>query len=355
MLSLNLISKRHPNVYFRTEFKSFEQGSENSLIFTASCASAIIVVAVAAIMAPIGLKVAAVALLAGPHNFIEFRYFLSRLPARWPIGICLFFIGSFMGLALLSAAYIALMFAVYNEMLGYDFGRTLYGLWGSAVCIWTMFLVFQIERLSEAHRRPAIARARVAGLGGLALLALLNPLVFGALLVYAHPLISLAILDRELGRSRPHWRDGYRMCLALVPAVVVIFWWHLRDTHSCASDAIASHILEQTGASVMPFLSNHFLLSTLVFLDLLHYGVWLVAIPNWSAGWRRWQAKSIPLASVFPQLQNPIRLITMAALVLALLLCISFSNNYILTSQIYFVIAIMHVLAEIPYLIWASR
>jgi hypothetical protein len=32
--------------------------------------------------APIALSMAIVFLFAGPHNWIEFRYFLSRLPAR---------------------------------------------------------------------------------------------------------------------------------------------------------------------------------------------------------------------------------------------------------------------------------
>src|SRR5690242_12173640 len=33
--------------------------------------------------APLGFSIVTVFLFAGPHNWIEARYFLSRLPARW--------------------------------------------------------------------------------------------------------------------------------------------------------------------------------------------------------------------------------------------------------------------------------
>ena len=33
--------------------------------------------------APVGFSIVTVFLFAGPHNWIEFRYFLSRMPGRW--------------------------------------------------------------------------------------------------------------------------------------------------------------------------------------------------------------------------------------------------------------------------------
>jgi hypothetical protein len=45
-----------------------------------------VVVAAAALLAgwfPIGFSIAIVFLFAGPHNWLEARYFMTRMPARW--------------------------------------------------------------------------------------------------------------------------------------------------------------------------------------------------------------------------------------------------------------------------------
>src|SRR5262245_30847943 len=49
-------------------------------------AGALVLVACSALLAgwaPIGFSVATVFLFAGPHNWMEGRYFLQRMPARW--------------------------------------------------------------------------------------------------------------------------------------------------------------------------------------------------------------------------------------------------------------------------------
>jgi hypothetical protein len=50
--------------------------------------------------APLGFSIATVFLFAGPHNWAEARYFLTRLPARWGKlrGFCLFGSGGVVGL-----------------------------------------------------------------------------------------------------------------------------------------------------------------------------------------------------------------------------------------------------------------
>src|SRR5262245_53945882 len=49
---------------------------------------------------PLGFSIVTVFLFAGPHNWIEFRYFLSRMPARWGRlrGFFLLGIGGVLGL-----------------------------------------------------------------------------------------------------------------------------------------------------------------------------------------------------------------------------------------------------------------
>ena len=50
-----------------------------ALSFLAFC----VLVALLIAWKPIQLSIATVLLFAGPHNWIEFRYFLARMPARW--------------------------------------------------------------------------------------------------------------------------------------------------------------------------------------------------------------------------------------------------------------------------------
>src|SRR5262245_2589663 len=53
-------------------------------VFFASCALGVaILAAVLAGWVPLGFSIVTVFLFAGPHNWYEFRYFLSRMPARW--------------------------------------------------------------------------------------------------------------------------------------------------------------------------------------------------------------------------------------------------------------------------------
>src|ERR687897_570894 len=56
---------------------------------------------------PLWLSVATVFIFAGPHNWMEFRYFLARMPARWGRSRAFFAVG-LGGTLLLTAGYVAL-------------------------------------------------------------------------------------------------------------------------------------------------------------------------------------------------------------------------------------------------------
>src|SRR5262245_65168039 len=53
---------------------------------------------------PLQLSIATVSLFARPHNWIEFRYFLSRMPVRWGRSRIFYTVG-LGGVAVLTAAY----------------------------------------------------------------------------------------------------------------------------------------------------------------------------------------------------------------------------------------------------------
>ena len=54
-----------------------------ALRFGAAAVALAVLAATLAGAVPLGFSIVTVFLFAGPHNWIEFRYFLSRMPAHW--------------------------------------------------------------------------------------------------------------------------------------------------------------------------------------------------------------------------------------------------------------------------------
>src|SRR5262249_6307282 len=105
---------------------------------------------------------------------------------------------------------------------------------------------------------------------------------------------------------------------------------------------------------LLPNVSSHMLVSMHVFLEMLHYGVWILALPLIGASGAIWQVKSIPLAKHsrgFPKLMAAILLCGLLAVPL---LWFGFSAHYRLTRGLDFCIAIPHVVAEAPFLLRMS-
>jgi len=117
-----------------------------------------------------------------------------------------------------------------------------------------------------------------------------------------------------------------------------------------AADPLAARIIEHARAPVLPFASSRLLVTAHVFLETLHYGVWLLAIPLLvlrpaSPARRRPARRPIPFA--------PAALAASAALVP--LLWIAFARDYVTTRDVYFTLAIVHVIGEAPLLVRAIR
>src|SRR5262245_53259689 len=104
---------------------------------------------------PIQLSIATVFLFAGPHNWIEFRYFLGRMPIRWGRSKPFFIVG-LAGVVVLTGAY-ALIYAL---------GQTWYlseaawlmstGSWNTIVVIWLAALVHLRGRQLKRDRSWAL-------------------------------------------------------------------------------------------------------------------------------------------------------------------------------------------------------
>jgi hypothetical protein len=184
----------------------------------------------------------------------------------------------------------------------------------------------------------------------------LAPEVFSLAIVYLHPLVALWFMDRHLARNRPAWLKSYRRVLVLIPFALALIVWRLAHVPSLPdNNGLFWRITQHSGAELLPAVSSHMLVTVHLFLEILHYAVWLVALPliGRSVGDSRriWQLESIPVARHqrgFPTLIGGLLVLGVTAVVL---LWVGFSVDYATTRDIYFTLAIAHVLAEAPFLL----
>jgi hypothetical protein len=297
---------------------------------------------------PLQVSIVTLFLFAGPHNWFELRYFLMRLPVRFGRSRN-FFLTAFAGLLVLTAAYVSLP-SIYEATAAIDSsGRLVLGSWNTLLLLWLGLLLWlrskQARRANWSWLLPL----------GLALCSLnwLAPDYFSLAIVYIHPLIALWFLDRHLLRTRPQWSRAYRRCLCLLPVVIAGLIWQLSQTPPLANDnGLFWRITQHSGAQLLPQVSSHLLVAVHLFLELLHYAVWIVALPLLGslARARFWDVKTVPAArhpKGFPKL---IATLLILAVVFVVTLWFGFSIDYATTRDLYFTVAIAHVLAEAPFL-----
>lgn len=324
-----------------------KSSSSGALLFAAVAVAVALVSAGLAGWAPVGFSIATVFLFAGPHNWIEFRYFLARMPAHWgPLR-------GYFTLAIAGVLGLTALFICYPILARR--GQWEQGDWLMASAIWNSCLVFWIAALIHLRGRQNPRRNWTwAWPAALALVGLvwLSPQAWDLGLVYLHPLVALLFLDRELARRRPQWRRAYHLFLASIPIFLVVLWWRLAGAAPLpGQDMLTLRITRHAGAGVLAGVSPHLLVSTHTFLEMLHYGVWVVAMPLIAMRAAPWKLQTVPLfRRSRPWRTTVIAVIGLGAIaVLGLWAC--FLGNYALTRDAYFTVAIAHVLAEFPFLL----
>jgi hypothetical protein len=332
-------------------------------VFASALVACACVSALTASLLPLQVSIITVFLFAGPHNWFELRYFLTRLPVRFGKSRN-FFLTAFGGIGLLTLAYVAMP-------LSYNFGlwsgtswSTMLATWNTLLLLWLGILVWQRGK-QKLRRDWSWALAAALGLSSVNWLA---PEIFSLAIVYSHPLVALWFLDRHLRRTRPEWLRAYHRCLCLLPLLLVAMVWQLSRTQALPDDnGLFWRITQHAGATLLPNVSGHLLVSVHLFLEMLHYGVWIVALPligrltepgtnattPAAIAQRRaiWDIKTIPLARHprgFPRL---VSIALAMGLFLVAILWLGFSMDYSTTRDIYFTVAIAHVLAEAPFLL----
>src|SRR5437016_4018324 len=303
---------------------------------------------------PLQMSIVTVFLFAGPHNWFELRYFLMRLPVRFGRSRN-FFAVSVAGIFLLTLAYLSLPSLYYtNRWAGVNW-PTAIATWNTCMLLWIGALIVlrgkQNYRLDWSWAIPIVFT--LCGLNWLA------PELFSLAIVYAHPLVALWFLDRHLRRTKPEWLTAYRRCLLLLPLFIIAMTWQLgRSTSLTDDNGLFWRITQHAGGQLLPNVSSHMLVSLHVFLEMLHYGVWIIALPLIGATGAVWNVKTIPLVQHprgFPRLMAAVLICGLFAVAA---LWFGFSMNYTLTRDLYFAVAMAHVLAEVPFLLrmmWARQ
>jgi hypothetical protein len=296
---------------------------------------------------PLQVSIVTVFLFAGPHNWFEARYFLMRLPARFGRSRN-FFIVAFAGIGLLTATYVSLPALYYANLWS---GAN----WPNAIATWNTLLLLWIGALVLMRGRQKANRDWFWVLPVAFALCAVNwlaPEIFSLAIVYVHPMIALWFLDRHLRRTKSEWLPTYRRCLMLLPPLMFGMLWQLSRTSSLADDnGLFWRITQHAGANLLPNVSSHLLVSMHVFLEMLHYGIWIVALPLIGASGAIWRIRTIPIASHSRGFPKLIAAILIGGLFVVGVLWLGFSVNYTLTRDIYFAVAMAHVLAEAPFLL----
>lgn len=295
---------------------------------------------------PVAFSIATVFLFAGPHNWLEARYVLGRLPARvgklWP-----FFLLSAVGMVGLTAAFAALpwLFEVFDTAAGRG---AVIATWNTAFVFWVAALTWMRSRTNPRFDGGWVWPAAFLVTAGV----WVNPLALNVALVYLHPLMALLLLDRELGRSRKAWRPAYRVALLAVPLGLALLYGQLHDAENLpGTDPLTAAITNHAGANFLEGVSTHFLVAAHTFLEMVHYGAWVVLIPLVGLRAWPWQLGTIPAARRSPAWGRGVAAFFACGLLVVLTLWACFLLDYPTTRSVYFTVALLHVLAEIPFLL----
>jgi len=306
--------------------------------FVVTLAACVIGAAVLATWLPLQVSIVTVFLFAGPHNWFEFRYFLLRLPARFGKSRA-FFVTAFAGIAILTVTYVSLPFIYQNVLWTNETWLVVLASWNTLLLAWLAVLI----RLRAKLRRTVHWSWTTPVLFALAALNWLGPELFSLAIVYAHPLVALWFLDRQLKRTRPSWVGAYRRCLCALPLIAGVMIWQLSQTPALNDDnGLFWRITQHAGAQLLPQVSSHLLVSVHLFLEMLHYGVWIVALPLLGPNFWKFKTPNKSLAR---------NALLVAGVALVAVLWWGFAENYTDTRDLYFTIAIAHVLAEAPFLL----
>ncbi len=315
------------------------------LIVFLACATA---TAIAIGAFPLQASIATIFLFAGLHNWLEFRYFVGRMPLRW--GRSAPFYSMAIGGVFFLAGLYWIAYVGSGTWLWNSSGWSLFAsVWNSLLIGWLLVL-YSLRKRNAKDNHAWLPLLSVALL--MSSIAWLTPLYCSLVLVFLHPLIAMWFLERQIRRTKIQWLRAYHLCLASIPLFLVgLAFWLSYQPNIPDDNPLSWRISEHAGSQLFPMVSSHLLVTIHVFLETIHYFVWLLLIPLVDRRSIPWRFSQIPLFSNSRGLPKVISSLFVMGAFVALALWISFSVDYVMTRDIYFAVAILHVLAEFPFLI----
>ena len=296
---------------------------------------------------PLQLSIVTIFLFAGVHNFMEFRYFAARMPLTWGKSRLFYSVG-IGGVIVLTSAYLTIYYGSGNWLWSAEKWQTTVSVWNTLFILWVGML-FYIRGRQKANSDWTLAFA-FAFL--LAALAWLVPAYWSLSLVYLHPFIAMWFLERQIRRTKKEWLKAYHFCLASIPVFLAILWLILANQPNLPEDTtLLWRISQHAGSEILPGISSHFLVAAHVFLETIHYTVWILLIPLVDFRAVPWKLKEIPLFANKKGFPKLVLAAMSVSVIVIFALWLGFSVDYETTRDVYFAFAIAHVLAEFPFLI----
>jgi hypothetical protein len=295
---------------------------------------------------PLQLSIWTILLFAGVHNFMEFRYFAARMPLRWGKSRTFYTVG-IGGVIALTAAYLTLYFSSGNWLWSTANWAVLAAGWNTAFVLWVGLLFYLRGRQKRSDWTWGFAAAFF-----LAALAWLAPQYWSLSLVYLHPFIAMWFLERQIRRTKPEWLRAYHFCLASIPVFLIVLWAALAGQPNVTEETnLFWRISQHAGSEILPGISSHLLIATHVFLETIHYTVWILLIPLVDFRAIPWKIRQIPLAAKGKGFPKVVFAVVALAALLVIALWAGFAVDYTTTRDVYFAFAMAHVLAEFPFLV----
>jgi hypothetical protein len=292
------------------------------------------------------LSVITIFLFAGPHNLAEFRYFASRMPLRWGKSRLFYSVG-IGGVIVLSAAYLILYFASGNWLWAADSWGIYTAVWNTAFVLWAGLLFYL--RGKQRRRDWSIV---FGGALFLAALGWMAPHYWSLALVYLHPFVAMWFLERQIRRTRREWLRSYHFCLASIPIFLILIWTATAGQPRLPeASGLSWRIVQHAGGDILPFISSYLLVATHVFLESIHYFVWLIILPLVDRRAVLWRLNDVPLFANANGLPRVFVALLALSAAITIILWLGFAVDYSSTRDIYFAFAIGHVLAELPFLV----
>jgi hypothetical protein len=140
--------------------------------------------------------------------------------------------------------------------------------------------------------------------------------------------------------------------LAVVPILGLLLIGVTADAPPLVGDDVLTmRITQHAGTDLFAVVSDRCPVALHVFLETIHYAVWIVLLPLITLRVAPWQLSDIPLAHRSRGWRRALGVVLLVGIAIGAVLWVGFLVDYPLTRDVYFTAAMLHVLAEIPFLL----